>query len=92
MTAERVAFVYQPQLSATDREARRWLMDSYDSWFEQRIPDRLMLSKRKADDGCYEIYCAWFEENGTGYWALPRSHLILFTHEEDRVKFILRFL
>ena len=78
-----------PELTQEEMDSRKWYASMYpEIWHEQKIPDRLL----RVRDGYYDEFCIWFTKNCEGHWALPRSHSLLFTHEEDQVKFILKFL
>ena len=88
-----------PSLSQSDLMAKRWYSESYSGhWYEQRIPDKLLRSRYihgnyvLNEAGLYEEFCIWATKNCIGHWALPRSHSLLFTHEEDKVMFVLKFL
>lgn len=61
------------------------------AWFETNMPNSVINPKHIRQPG-YNEFGNWFLENCEGEWAYPGPTRILFSREEDRVKFILRWL
>ncbi len=63
-------------------------------WFKVAIPARLLNQGETSEDklATYNGFGAWFIDECNGVWAFPGPTDIYFSDEEDRVKFILRWL
>ncbi len=63
-------------------------------WFKVPIDPELLRPDMYSNKDFYQSYDEfgeWFEENCIGFWAYPNPHFILFTVNEDRIKFILKY-
>lgn len=67
--------------------------DQDDFWCGVTIHESLLLTPK------YDNFGKWFEKNCEGYWSIglsrpayPDRNVILFTEEEDKVKFILKWV
>ena len=72
---------------------RRINSDARNDWF------RLKLTSTILEDGdhdysrnLYDEFGRWFERECKGNWAYPTPYLLLFTNEEDKCKFILKYM
>ncbi len=62
-----------------------------DSWFRILIEPILLQPIEFDNHEAYDAFGTWFEANCTGFWAYPEPTLLLFSLNEDKVKFILKF-
>lgn len=62
-----------------------------ESWFKTSIKSDLLLREPMLHVE-YIKFGTWFKTNCVGFWAFPNPKLLLFTSDEDRIKFILKYL
>jgi len=73
---------------------KRVSSDSRDKWFPLTTPANLINPgpSTQSREKTYNQFGNWFIENCTGVWAYPASTDLLFSKEEDKIKFILRWM
>lgn len=77
-----------------ERAAYRRIYKGKKNWFKLKFDNNLFEDDTDDKDphNLYNEFGRWFVKECEGYWAHPRRGLLLFSHEEDKVKVILKYI
>jgi len=71
------------RLTEWEKKHGRIFEEERTCWFELEISHEILQSNEFGE---------WFSNECVGYWAYPTFNSILFSHEEDKVKAILKYM
>lgn len=72
---------------------RRVYSSDKDQWHRLELPHGVLEGDTLDEtNSLYSQFGQWFQKECYGSWAYPSPGILLFSHEEDKVKVVLKYL